>query len=181
MTRAQYKSEIKPTKDTPYLALTGELWCIFCQNYGENWPSYNSTALYWTFVATHLLNVRQDAINSPGHKQLSSLNDIIEGRWASNIGLPLAPQRVSLDFCIWLPLQGPYCITLLNLEIDNDLRIIVSTTASPKLALTWKQTQILVKIPTFDKNRALTFTDHNWKLITPDWIARMISYQNVFT
>ena len=33
-------------KDTPYLALTGELWGVFCEDFGENWPRYNGTALY---------------------------------------------------------------------------------------------------------------------------------------
>ena len=30
---AEYKSEIESTKDTPYLALTGELWCVFCEKF----------------------------------------------------------------------------------------------------------------------------------------------------
>ena len=34
------------TKDTPYLALTGELRGIFCEYMWENWPRYNGTALY---------------------------------------------------------------------------------------------------------------------------------------
>ena len=33
-------------KDTPYLALTGELWGVFCEYLRENWPRYNGTALY---------------------------------------------------------------------------------------------------------------------------------------
>ena len=33
-------------KDTSYLALTGELWGVFCKYFGENWPRYNGTALY---------------------------------------------------------------------------------------------------------------------------------------
>ena len=33
-------------KRHPYLALTGELWGVFCEYFGENWPWYNSTALY---------------------------------------------------------------------------------------------------------------------------------------
>ena len=40
---AWYKSEREPTKDTPYLAPTGELWGAF----QENWPRYNGTALYF--------------------------------------------------------------------------------------------------------------------------------------
>ena len=45
--RVEYESEIESTKDTPYLALTGELWCIFCENFGENWLRYNGTALFF--------------------------------------------------------------------------------------------------------------------------------------
>ena len=33
-------------QDTPYLALKGELWGVFCEDFQENWPRYNSTALY---------------------------------------------------------------------------------------------------------------------------------------
>ena len=29
------RSDFELTKDTPYLALTGELWSVFCQYYGE--------------------------------------------------------------------------------------------------------------------------------------------------
>ena len=32
--------------DTRYLALTGELWGVYCDDMGENWPRYNGTALY---------------------------------------------------------------------------------------------------------------------------------------
>ena len=35
---AKYKSECEPSKDSPYLALTGELWGVFCENFQENWP-----------------------------------------------------------------------------------------------------------------------------------------------
>ena len=34
--------------DTPYLALTGELWGVYCEDFGETWPRYNGTALYMT-------------------------------------------------------------------------------------------------------------------------------------
>ena len=45
----EYKSETESTKDTPYLALTAELWCVFCKTiFGDNWPCYNGTALYLT-------------------------------------------------------------------------------------------------------------------------------------
>ena len=43
MTDAKCASEVIFTKDTPYLALTGEL----CgEDLGENWPRYIGTALY---------------------------------------------------------------------------------------------------------------------------------------
>ena len=38
--------DFKITTDTPYLALTGELWSVCCKDIGENWPRYNGTALY---------------------------------------------------------------------------------------------------------------------------------------
>ena len=41
-------------KNTPYLAPTGELCGVFREYFGENWPRYNSTALYdWANYATH--------------------------------------------------------------------------------------------------------------------------------
>ena len=43
---AEYQSDAGTTKDTPYLALTGELWGVFCEYLWENQPRYNGTALY---------------------------------------------------------------------------------------------------------------------------------------
>ena len=43
---AEYKSDFKFTRDNPYLARTGELWSVFCEYFGGNWPRYNGTALY---------------------------------------------------------------------------------------------------------------------------------------
>ena len=43
---AEYESDAGSTKDTPYLALMGELWGVFCGYFWENWPRYNGTALY---------------------------------------------------------------------------------------------------------------------------------------
>ena len=46
MTKAGIKkSDLKFKTDTPYLTLTGELWGICCENFGENWTRYNGTAL----------------------------------------------------------------------------------------------------------------------------------------
>ena len=42
----QHKLEFELTNITPYLALTGELWGIYCTDLGENKPNYNDTAPY---------------------------------------------------------------------------------------------------------------------------------------
>ena len=45
MTMAERKSNIRLTKETTYLALMGELWGVFCEDFGENRLRYNGTAL----------------------------------------------------------------------------------------------------------------------------------------
>ena len=35
MASVGYRAEFEPTKNTPYLALTGELWSVFCEYFGE--------------------------------------------------------------------------------------------------------------------------------------------------
>ena len=47
MTMAEGKSNIRLIKDIPYLALTGEQ--LFSKDFGENWPCYNGTALYFSW------------------------------------------------------------------------------------------------------------------------------------
>ena len=46
MTAAQRKSDFKITTHTPYLALTGELWDVYCEDLGDTWPHHKGTALY---------------------------------------------------------------------------------------------------------------------------------------
>ena len=46
ITVAESESVIRITRDTPYLALTGELWDVYCASLGENWSCYNGTALH---------------------------------------------------------------------------------------------------------------------------------------
>ena len=45
-TEPECQSDAGSTKDTPYLALTGEIRAVFCEYLWENWPRYNGTALY---------------------------------------------------------------------------------------------------------------------------------------
>ena len=42
----EYKSGFKYTEGTPYVALMGELWGVFCGDFGESWPRYNRIVLY---------------------------------------------------------------------------------------------------------------------------------------
>ena len=53
MTMAERKSNIRLTKNTPYLALTSELCDVFCEDFGENRPRYNGT--------THIFVIRTNA------------------------------------------------------------------------------------------------------------------------
>ena len=46
ITVAESESDVRITTNTPYLALTGELWGVCCEDFGENWRRYNGTALY---------------------------------------------------------------------------------------------------------------------------------------
>ena len=39
------------TKDTPYLALSGELWSVIYEYFNRNWPCYKGFLLY--FFLTH--------------------------------------------------------------------------------------------------------------------------------
>ena len=60
MTEAKYASEVF-AKDTPYLALTRDLWGVFCEDFGENWSRYNGTALYMEdWVRTHRYQESQE-------------------------------------------------------------------------------------------------------------------------
>ena len=46
MTAKEHKSDFKSITDTPNLALSGELWGVYYENFEEYWPHYNSTAQY---------------------------------------------------------------------------------------------------------------------------------------
>ena len=44
---SDYQSDSGFPNDTPYLALAGELWDVFCEYLWENWPRYSGTALWY--------------------------------------------------------------------------------------------------------------------------------------
>ena len=43
VTAAEYKSQVKLTKDTPYLSLLREIWDVFSEDFGENWLHFNES------------------------------------------------------------------------------------------------------------------------------------------
>ena len=57
MTVAKPRSDFKLTTDTPYLAITGELWGFCCKDMRGNWPRYNGTALYFASALQNLIHV----------------------------------------------------------------------------------------------------------------------------
>ena len=48
MTMTEPKSNFRLTKNTPYLALTGELWGAYCEDFGENVIS-DADIVVWTW------------------------------------------------------------------------------------------------------------------------------------
>ena len=49
-----YGSGFELTKDTPYLALTGELWDVFCEYFDEKRSCYKGVLLYLHDTHIHL-------------------------------------------------------------------------------------------------------------------------------
>ena len=47
---AENESDIRITTETPYLALAGELWGVFCEDFGEKWLRYNDIALQYVLL-----------------------------------------------------------------------------------------------------------------------------------
>ena len=58
--KAKYKSEFEHTKNTPYLALTGELWDVFCENFGENQHS-TVLSISWFLTTRQTQEIRTSA------------------------------------------------------------------------------------------------------------------------
>ena len=43
------------TKDTPYLALSGELWSVFYEYFNKNWPCYKGFLLYYEVLSYYTI------------------------------------------------------------------------------------------------------------------------------
>ena len=51
------------TKDTPYLALSGELWSVFYEYFNRNWSCYKGFLLYIVNVWTEFDGHRSDIVS----------------------------------------------------------------------------------------------------------------------
>ena len=48
------------TKDTPYLALSGELWSVFYEYFNRNWPCYKGFLLYNHILYLYMISLPPD-------------------------------------------------------------------------------------------------------------------------
>ena len=73
------------TKDTPYLALSGELWSVFYEYFNRNWPCYKGFLLYNVSMDTDDAGV----VMTSWHANIFHITDILWGEttdhiWISN-------------------------------------------------------------------------------------------------
>ena len=117
--KAKHASDVIFSKDTPYLALTGELWDVFCEDLGDNWLRYNGTALYiesGTHVTNplwaHILNLIKicvafcenfQKIGSQFYRsrQLSCRDLCKFVMWLSLESYSISPKRILTRFQFW--------------------------------------------------------------------------------
>ena len=73
---ALHESEFVLTKETPYLTLTGELWSVYCEEFQENWLSYNGTALHMDYALQFIKFYSFDGVQ-PKHLKHSGSHKMI--------------------------------------------------------------------------------------------------------
>ena len=87
MTAAEHKWDLKLTRDTPYLALMGELWGVCCEEISENCLRCNSTTLYFvlqyemvdfTLTNSHLWTL-STSVDGEAVSQVTNFTRYIEG------------------------------------------------------------------------------------------------------
>ena len=85
----------KNTKDIPYLALTGELWGIFCEYLWENLPRYNGTALYVKFVRDLVFTDNSTNVPAFSLEDLLPSNKRFFARYQGSLTTPPCTQAVA--------------------------------------------------------------------------------------
>ena len=60
---AERDSHLIVTTDTPHLGLTGELWCVYCKDFGENWLYHT---VFWRHMSVSCLGILYYQVISHG-------------------------------------------------------------------------------------------------------------------
>ena len=71
VTDSEHKWKFVFTKNTPYLALMGELWGVYCENLGENWLFY--TILQWLMPNMSVCIHKKHPISHPDGRAMGCL------------------------------------------------------------------------------------------------------------
>ena len=104
MTEVEYKSEFEFPKDTLYLALTGELWGVLCEDFRENLSRYNGTTLY---INTAPANVRPSMFARTSVGKMLWLQHFING-----FLLSISPVKDSDDIFVQETLCSPLKLSI---------------------------------------------------------------------
>ena len=97
MTTAKHKSEVRLTKDTPYLALTGVLRGVYCENFRGVWPRYNDIAFYKVPALKGLNNSwwRHQMETFSALLALCAVNSPHKGQWRGALMFTLICARIN--------------------------------------------------------------------------------------
>ena len=91
MTVAEHKSDFKLKKDTPYMALMGEMWGVCYEDFGENWSCFNGTALYRDWELGTMLPWQAQM-----HIQRFKIIDLLMGLWGPRDMIFLGPSVLGM-------------------------------------------------------------------------------------
>ena len=119
MPGAKHKSDFEITTDTTYLALTGDLWGVCCEEFVKTWLSYNGTTLYTVKLwycnmkrvlrgfDSHVVKTCQKLISEPwpghtnGHSLVLSARLLHSPRLVA-VGLSAGGMAHAYGSCDWL-------------------------------------------------------------------------------
>ena len=142
ITVAESESDFRIITDTPQLALTGELWGIYCEDLGENWPRYNGTALYAAGIScSQAINQCDTLWNSD--TCFSDTGD----KWSNqNMDLMGFTRHVSITFFIYTSMIQSYYSTSNTHQRKNCYLLILlsSWLTHWGLMMPWNMNSLLV-------------------------------------
>ena len=112
------------TKDTPYLALSGEIWSVFYEYFNRNWSCYKGFLLYYHDVMTY--------------GSFSALLTLCVGEFISHWWIPLTKGQLCGFEWFYVGLHK-----LLTLKHRETHGCVVSTVATDALVLKHQAISIL--------------------------------------